>query len=114
MSSFNAEITVLSASIGAPTEEALEAGIPPHIELAISPGLTLPFANPQTGEPVAIPLGKLRFNFPRDTAIETFEAALKAAQELPEKFTPSGKVMVAQNMSAVAAAAEEIKRVTGK
>lgn len=113
MSAFDAEIAVLSATVSTPTDEAIEDGASAQLELGIFAGLALPVPNPQTGQPLVIPIGKFRFGFDRETAIALFEAALAAAKTLPEAYQPSGKVMVAQNMSEVARAAAQMKNVTG-
>lgn len=113
MSVFDAEVSVLSATLNAPTPEALQNGATPHLELGIVAGLPLPVPNPQTGQPLVIPFGRLRFAFERQPAIDLFGAALKAAQDLPADI-PSDKVMVAHSMADVEAAAETIRRATGQ
>lgn len=111
---FDAEISVHDVSLGTPSPEALEAGVPPHVELGIIAGMALPFAHPETGQPVVVGGGKYKFVFSRAQAIDLFTAALKAAEALPEEFAPSGKVMVASNMSDVERAAQNMRRVTGQ
>lgn len=114
MSVIDAEVSVQDVSLATPSAEAMEGGVPPHVELGIIPGLTLPFANPATGDPLIVPVGKLKFTFSRQQAIDIFTAGLKAAESLPEGTPSSGKVLIASNMSDVEQAAENIKRVTGR
>lgn len=115
MSMFDAEVSVMSATIGTPSPEAMETGATvPHIELGIDTGISLPIANPQTGQPLVIKVGKLRFLIGREQAIEIFEAALLAAQGLPETVQSSGKIMLASNMNEVEQAAQNIRRATGR
>lgn len=111
---FDSEISVQDVSLGTPSPEALEAGVPPHVELGIVAGLALPFTNPETGQPLVVPAGKYKFTLTRAQAIDVFTAALKAAEALPEQFAPSGKLLVANDLSAVEQAAQKMRRVTGK
>lgn len=110
MSSHDTEVSVYSASLGTSAEE----GQIPFIELSIIQGLALPIPNPQTGEPIVFPAGQYRFKFARTEAIALFKAALEAAEGLPDTFSPSGKVLVAHDMTQVEQTHRNIKRATGQ
>lgn len=107
---FDAEISVFSASVATPSPEALEEGAPAHVECGIVTGAALPVMNPQTGEPLLVPFGRLRFGFAREQAIEFFQKGLEAAQSLPDE-PGKGKVVVAHSMSDVENAAKALKTI---
>lgn len=112
MSSFDAEISVLHTTVSTPSEEALEAGAESTLELGIITGIMLPIANPQTGQPLMVPTGKIRFSFHREQAIEIFTQALEQAQRLPAQPTPTGKIEIARDLGAVERAANEMGKFT--
>ena len=114
MSVFDAEVSVYSTSISTPTKELLDQGAPPVLDFGVTTGMALPFQNPETGQPLVIPVGRMTFSFSREQAIETFSAALEAAEKLPEKPASSGKIMLASSMAEVEGAASKMQKVTGR
>lgn len=111
MSAFDAKLSVMAASLGSTTEEAVNRGEEPSVEMAITAGIVTPFGNPATGEPVVLPLGVYRFSFPKANAIELFEAALEAAKKLPDPMPDAtGKILTASNMAQVEEAARRIEQ----
>lgn len=110
---FDAQLSVHSAAIGVPSEEALEQGTEPHVEFVINPGLALPFQNPQNGEPLLVPIGALRLHFTKEQALELFKSGVEAAETLPDEKA-HGKLQIASNISEVERAAEQMKRFQGQ
>lgn len=113
MTMFSAQMSVFSASIGVPSEEALEEGTEANVIFSVSPGLALPFQNPQNNEQLLVPVGDLTFHFTKEQALELFKSGLEAAENLPDESKPSGKLQIASNINEVERAAENMKRFQG-
>jgi hypothetical protein len=109
VSAFSAELNVIGTSLGVPTEEQLEAGAEPNLEVNLIIGQTLPFSPGPGQPPVVAPLGQLTYRLAKDMAVEFFKKGIEAAEDLPE---PS-KLAVATDLASAEQAAQQLDRLRG-
>jgi len=77
---FDSTIELVGASVGNVDVEAGKEGV---LELVFVAGMTFPIQGPD-GNPLRVPSGSYRFQLTRSQALEFFQKATDAANELPE------------------------------
>jgi len=77
---FDTTIELVGASVGNVDVEAGKEGV---LELVFVAGMTFPIQGPD-GNPLRVPSGSYRFQLTRSQALEFFQKATDAANELPE------------------------------
>lgn len=77
---FDTTVELVGASVGNVDVEAGKEGV---LELVFVAGMTFPIQGPD-GNPLRVPSGSYRFQLTRSQALEFFQKATDAANELPE------------------------------
>lgn len=77
---FDTTVELVGASVGTIDVQPGDEGI---LELVFVSGLTFPIQGPD-GNPLRVPSGTYRFHLTRSQALEYFEKAVAAAEELPK------------------------------
>jgi hypothetical protein len=88
---------------------APENGEGDFLQLVVVKGIPLPFADPNTGEPVMAPTGQYRIPLDRDFAIQLANKLIEEAEKLPEKHKTD--LQVATNLNGVDKLAEFERRI---
>jgi hypothetical protein len=96
------EVTVdtLAIDAGAPSEDQLQAGLPPVVHCQVVGGTPMPFAIPGTNEPMRIPSVAVNFNLTKKAALEYADKLREAAEQLPDESTKAD-ILTASSMSDV-------------
>lgn len=77
---FDTTVELVGASVGNVDVETGKEGV---LELVFVAGMTFPIQGPD-GNPLRVPSGSYRFQLTRSQALEFFQKATDAANELPE------------------------------
>lgn len=102
---FDTTVELVGASVGNVEVEAGKEGV---LELVFVAGMTFPIQGPD-GNPLRVPSGSYRFQLTRSQALEFFQKATDAANELPEGsniVVPTSQ----EEVDNVAKTIEEIKK----
>lgn len=107
MSAFDIRLTILGIQAAVPTDEELERGADPEIDLILTVGSVIG----SSAGMMPFPLGKVRFALDRDGAETLAQSVGETAEKLPAKV----KVDVAspgdmREAEAVASRLEELRR----
>lgn len=111
MSAFETSLNVVATDVATPTEEALEEGAPPILEVNLVVGLAIPV--PQGGQMglAQIGIGKYTYALPKEAAVEFFKKGLEAAEALPDE--QRSKIEIATSLDGVDKVQEQIDHLKG-
>lgn len=91
-----------------PSDEEIEAGAEPGIELHLPVGIPVPVGPSQA---IGAPLGMLTVKLNKTEAKEFFEQGVDTVNNLPDP-KPKSDIMIASNVNEVAQQAEKLKKFT--
>lgn len=103
-------VTPVGFSVGAPNEEALDAGAEPLIQVTLAIGAMLPIAGPD-GQPIIFPVENLHFKVDKDSGNQLIQAMQQAVDQLPEQS--KSDITIAKSLQGVDQLAEGIGKFRG-
>lgn len=102
------KLDVIGVSLGSPSDEDLENGVDPRLEVNLSVGLPLPLADPRTQQPIIAPVMNVTYSLTPKAAKEFGEGLLQEAERMPQ--TSSGAIQVASSLNGIEDAVKELER----
>lgn len=109
MNGFDVTLTVGRVEIGIPTEEALDHGATPAVQIEVGVAVALPFAAGPGQPPIAMEMGTVRFSLDYEKAKGFFTEGVKAVEQLPK---PSS-LLHASDLKDAERAAQALDRLKG-
>lgn len=109
MSAFDVTLNAGAPALGVPSQEQLDGGVPPAIEVIVPIALPLPISPGPGQPPLMMQAGVVRFELNKKAALDFFKKGLEETEKLPEE-KPTSKLVTAQSLDGVDQAAAEMQR----